>query len=507
MATSSRITDPLTLLPPELILRILEFTSISGLASLTAVSHDWHHFIEKEHPETIYSSPSKTLQPHQVSQLPAKARADALLDRTTSFSKLFYGVSSWKQLCERQTIIKKAWTMPRPLTRQSVLQVENSPVWRFKTDFKRRLIISTSHDGGLHVSDMDSGHLLWQLPSSLLTSEEEGVEPHAHLEYQDGTAAFNREDVIEVWRTDLEDTARGEFQRVTTIDPLCQIRGFQLSYNTLCAVSSEGMGFVYDLAQEPPRVTRLKIEEDAVGHLDQNEDMVVFSMGSRGYHVYDKKSGKCLGILDPSVCTDKYHVVEIPARHSTFGSGDAKAAFQCMTRPLYPPMTPRKGRLTPVKIHSGPSDAPVIERDEWGAGMLDRGSDLFVGYSRYGCVFICPNIRKALKSGPKKLSSHSQILGSDSDGSSFSLGGWLSIKNHRILFEVRETVYSIALDDDYRISIRHGDTSHPASFALATGSGLGEMALPVSYMELCDDAIMTTYTVSFAPFPALRTPS
>ncbi|CAE7026174.1 hypothetical protein CFE70_003722 [Pyrenophora teres f. teres 0-1] len=490
--TSARFIDPLTVLPPELVLRVLEFTPISDLASLTTVSHAWHHFIDKEHTETIYSSPSKTSQPRQISQLPAKTRANALRDRATSFSKLFDGVSSWKQLCERQNIIKKAWAMSRPLTRQSILQVKNSAVWRFKTDFKRRLIISTSHDGGLHVSDMDTGHLLWELPSSLLTSGDEVVEPHAHLEYQDGTAAFNKDDIIEVWRTDLENTKRGQFKRVTSIDPGCQIRGFQLSYDTLCAVSSDGLGFVYDLTQEPPSVTHLKIEEGAMGHLDQNEDMVVFSMGWHGYHVYDKKSGKCLGKLEPWRCTEKYHTVESPTLHDTFGSREVFATYQCMTRPLYPAMAPREHRLTPVRINPGPSYETGIEDDLWGAGMLDRSSDLFVGYSGSGCIFICQNIRKALESGPENLASHSQLLESNSHGSSLNLGGWLSVKNHRILFEAGETMFIIALDKDDRIIVTDGDKSKPSSFATRTYCA-GEPQ-PVSYMELYDDAIMTTYT-------------
>ncbi|KAI0588983.1 F-box multi-domain protein [Pyrenophora tritici-repentis] len=463
--TSSHSINPLTVLPPELVLRVLEYTPISDLASLLATSRAWYHFIDNEHTDTIYSSPSKTSQPRQISQLPTKARANALCARAASFSKLFDGVSSWKQLCERQQMIKKAWARPRPLTRQSVLQVKNSAVWRFKTDFKRRLIISTSHDGGLHVSDMDTGHLLWELPSSLLTSEDDSVEPHAHLEYDDGTAAFNKGDVIELWRADVGNTARGEFRRVTTLDPGCQIRGFQLSYNTLCAVSADGLGFVYDLSQAPPSVTRLEIEKGAIGHLDQNEDMVVFSMGWQGYHAYDKKTGVCLGRLEPWRCTEKYHAVESPTLHDTFGRLEVFAIYQCMTRPLYPPMAPREHRLSPVRVNTGPAYETDTYDDLWGAGMLDRGSDMFVGYSGSGCIFICQNIRTALESGAENLASHGQLLESKRRGSSLSLGGWLAVKNHRVMFEAGETMFIIALDGDNRVIVTDGDQSKPTSFA------------------------------------------
>lgn len=62
------IPDPLTVLPPEIVLRILDFTPVSALGSLTAVSPAWHQFIDGTHQEAIYSSPTKTSQPHKTSQ-------------------------------------------------------------------------------------------------------------------------------------------------------------------------------------------------------------------------------------------------------------------------------------------------------------------------------------------------------------------------------------------------------------------------------------------------------
>lgn len=498
------IADPLTVLPPEIVLRILDFTPVSVLGSLTSVSRAWHQFIDDTHQEAIYSCPSKTSQPPKTSQSPSNARDFSFLEKCTSFSKLFNDVASWKDLCKRQTLLARNWNSPQPITRESVLQVGNDAVWRFKVDFKRRFFISTSHAGGFNVSDMDNGCLLWRLPSVLDTTDEHAVRPYAHLEYQDGMAVFDREgDAVEVWKTDQEGTERGVFKRIAVLDHDCQTRGFQLSYWTLVVVSVEGQGFVYDMKQNPPKlVTHLNIEQDAVGHLDQNEDLVVYSMGTRGYHVYDKKSGESLGQLQPSHCTDKYYVHPLPPLDNPSSTAALAALRHGPTRRIFPPTAPRKTRLTPIQLGKGalpnaPEDPnhPRNGEDEWGAGMLDRDSDLFVGFSRLGRVFICSNIRKALENGPKSIDSHSQILECESDGSSFDLGGWLSVRNHRIMFEVQNRVYVVALDEGNRLTIEDEHGPGRDSYSLLTSSA-PQLSVPVSFMALYDDAIMTTYAVS-----------
>jgi hypothetical protein len=394
--------------------------------------------------------------------------------------------------------------LSQPVTRESILQVNNHAIWRFKADFKRRLFISTSHAGGLNVTDMDTGRILWQLPSILDSDTEDSVRPYAHLEYQDGMAVFDREgDAVEVWQTDQEGTARGEFRRVAVLDHECQTRGFQLSYWTLVVVSVEGQGFVYDMKQSPPKLTtHLEIEQDAVGHLDQNEDAVVYSMGTRGYHVYDKKSGQALGTLQPSQCTEKFHVEPLPPTDApTSNAALAALRYGRPTKRIFPPSSPRKSRLTPIRLGKGPlpktpDDANNADNDEdeWGAGMLDRDSNLFVGFSRLGRVFVCSDLRKALEDGSKSLASHSQILECESDGSSFDLGGWLSVRNHRIMFEIQNRVYVVALDSKNRISIEEKDAGLASSYAFLTSSA-PQLAVPVSFMALFDDAIMTTYAV------------
>lgn len=484
MPVSSLATDPLNVLPPEIVLRILEFTPISTLASLTAVSRAWHQLINVTHREVIYRSESKTKQP------PGGARDFSFLSEAHNCSKLFEGIASWKDLCKRQTLLDRNWAQRYPVNQEEVLQIGNDPVWRFRPDFKRRFFVSTSHAGGLNVTDMDTGKILWRLPSTL-DHDGDAVRPHAHLEYQDGMAVFDREgDAVEVWQAGLEGTIRGEFRRIAILNHDCQTRGFQLSYWTLCVVSNQGQGFVYDMTQRPPKLTtHLKIEQGAVGHLDQSEDAVIYSIGTRGYHVYDKESGTFLGTLQPSQCTEKFHVR--PPAATSPGPSMVPGSI----RRFFPFGAPRGECLVPIELAEGslppPGDPEHVwhEEDEWGAGMLH--GDLFVGFARAGRVFVCSNWRKALHD-QSSLAAYSSIIECESDGSNFDLGGWLSVRNHRLMFEIQDRIYVVALNDENRV--QDADHQSRASYSLLTSSA-PQLAVPVSFMALCDDAIMSTYTV------------
>ncbi|KAL3474425.1 hypothetical protein BJX99DRAFT_231601 [Aspergillus californicus] len=479
-------SDPLAAFPPELVLRVLEFSSLSSLASLTAVSKAWHEFIDFTHQDAIYASKySRTGIRGLASQ------ADI-----PTYSKWFDGTTSWKNLCERRTQLSRNWDSPQPVSCELILQVGNDPVWRFRADIKRRFVVSTSHAGGLNVTDIDTGDLLWRLPSTLDTDNEEAVRPYAHLEYQDGMVVFDREgDAVEVWQADQEGAARGEFRRIAILDHDCQTRGFQLSYSTLCVVSTQGQGFVYDMTKRPPeRITHLKIERDAVGHLDQSADAVMYSMGPRGYHVYNKTSGQQLGVLDPSQCTKKYHIRPPVADSASATTRLMSTARHDRSHPSLSPGPWSKDRLVPIKLEEGPLPLPTDPdhvrhgEDEWGSGMED--GDLFVGVSRAGRVFVCSNWRKALHD-PHSLAAHSAIIECESDGSTFDLGGWLSVRDRRLMFEIQDRVYIVALDEDNRLQA----TDHPtrASYSLYTCS-TPQLAVPISFMALYDDTIMTTYT-------------
>ncbi|KAJ5126464.1 hypothetical protein N7448_007243 [Penicillium atrosanguineum] len=469
MIATSPPTDPLAILPPEIVLQILDFAPISALASLTAVSRAWHQLIDVTHQEAIYSSETKTTKQS------GGGRDLSAIPEPSSFCRLFEGTTSWKDLCKRQTLLASNWANQRPVTRESVLQVGNDPVWRFRADFQRRFFVSTSHAGGLNVTDMDTGRILWRLPSTLVR-DEFAVRPYAHLEYQDGLAVFDREgDAVEVWQAGLEGAARGEFRRVAILNHDCQTRGFQLSYSTLCVVSNQGHGFVYDMTERPPRlITQIDIDHGAVGHLDQCEDAVIYSLGAQGYHVHDKKSGKLLGVLQPSHVSEKYHI-RPPAIPSLSASSTlAGAARNGLASQYLPSEAPRKDCLKPIALVKGPLPPPsepdhVYHReDEWGGLACLTVIFLLVSPVRVGSIIEC-----------------------ESDGTSFDLGGWLSVRNHRVMFEIQDHIYVIALDEHDKIQ----KTNRPAraSYSLVTSSA-PQLAVPVSFMALYDDAIMTTYT-------------
>ena len=291
-----KMSDPLAVFPAEIVLRILDFAPISSVAALTRLTRIWHEFIDETHQDAIYSLSSKTSRP-------AGFRDLSFLSESKSFAHYFENTSSWKDLCRRQTMLARNWNLKEPISRETVFQVGTSPVWRFRADFKRRIFLSTSEHGGLSVTDMDTGNLLWKLSDA-------DVLPYAHLEYQDGTAVFDRPgNAVEVWKTDLEGQLRGDFRRIAILPHDCQVRGFQLSYDTLCIVSTQGRGFVYDMKTEVPRLkTQMKIEDDAVGHLDQDADGVMYCIGKKGYHVHDKASGTLLGTILPKHCKKFYHI-------------------------------------------------------------------------------------------------------------------------------------------------------------------------------------------------------
>lgn len=482
MADSSETTDPLVLLPSEIVLRILEYASLSSVASLTQLTRSWHAFIDQTHQDAIYSSDSKA-------DRPINAKDTSFANTSLAYYKYYDNIKSWKDLCRRQTLLSRNKKRQRPITRESILQIGNDPVWRFRPDFKRRYFLSTSQMGGMNVTDMDSGSLLWRLDT-------ETVRPFAHLEYQDGTAVWDREgNSVEVWKAEVEGEglARGVFKRVAVLEHDIQTRGFQLTGNTLCVVSSEGKGYIYDLSGTPTLLREIDIEEGAVGHLDQGSDVVAYSIGEKGYHFFQKDNGASLGVLHPKHTTKTYHIPHPKSQlDCRLGVGSIGRAGDA-----YPPKHPGNNRTVPLSIkkngqpHRAGVPAVPLSDDEWGAGMLN--GNLFVGISKGGRVFVCSDWRKALESP----SSHQEVTSNiecDSDGSTFDLGGWLSIRAHKIMFETQDRAYIVGLNDDNTVSADDEKPQRP-SIAYAT-SAAAQLAVPVSFMGIYDDCVMTTYTVS-----------
>lgn len=474
-------TDPLVLLPSEIVLRIIEYASLSSVASLTQVTRTWHAFIDETHQDAIYSSPSKAEKPHDAKTLD-------FVNDSLDYYKYYSNIQSWKDLCKRQALLSRGWKRERPVTRESTIQIGNDPIWRFRPDFKRRIFLSTSQMGGMNVTDMDSGSLLFRLDADT-------VRPFAHLEYEDGTAVWDREgDAVEIWKTDIDgsDLAKGEFKRVAVLEHDRQTRGFQLTDNTLCVVSSEKKGYIYNLSGEPKLLRQIDIEQGAVGHLDQGPDVVAYSLGDKGYHFFNKETGESLGVLHPKHVTNAYHIPhpksQLDCRLGVGSVGRASDSF--------PPQFPGKDRTVPLQILKGKQSPRAnlteipLDEDEWGAGMLD--GNLFAGVSRGGRIFVCSDWRKALTS----TASFEEVTANiecDSDGSTFDLGGWLAIRSHKLMFETQDRAYIVGLNDDNTIRA-HDENPQRPSYAYATSSA-AQLAVPVSFMGIYDDCIMTTYTV------------
>ena len=139
----------------------------------------------------------------------------------------------------------------------------------------------------------------------------------------------------------------------------------------------------------------------------------------------------------------RYHIKH-PKRSSEYPSSGRHGP----TPRVFPPGAPRHNRLAPIKVSAGPLTPPPDpqhiwhDEDEWGAGMLF--GNLMVGFSRAGRVFICSNWRQAIESS-EKLIANSVVVECETDGSSFDLGGWLSVKDHRVMFEIEGSIYIIAL--------------------------------------------------------------
>lgn len=495
--------DPLTVLPAEIVLRVLDFASLGSLAALTQTSQTWHGFIDNTHQDAIYAARVPNASP---SNSPDTHFGGLATFRPTFLSE---GIKSWKEACRRRSLLAAAWNSPEPRPTVSVIQVDTRPVWRFKPDFKRRIIVSTSQAGGINVSDMDRGNVLWSLGP-------QEVRPFAHLEYQDGTAVWDRfGNALEVWKTDLPGCSRGEFRQVASLPHRAETRGFQLSFDTLSVVSTEGEGFVYDL---PPTCsdipvtlrTQMNIAHGAIGHLDQDRDVVMYSMGYDGYHLHDKISGELCGIIHPKNISEAeiYHIVH-PERFLSDpnsivdiigGLGDMLPA---QSGSASGPQTYRE-RFTPIEIRPGhlaqhrrPVDPeveaqhsiPPIDDDEWGAGML-KGNTM-VGVSRGGRLIVCWDWRRALRS-PQDFASVAAVVECEPSGdTNFDLGGWLSIHETvggmRVLFEVKERMYILSLGDEGEL------VTDKTAFAIAP-SIAPQIAVPVSYMAVYDDCLMSTFT-------------
>lgn len=480
--------DPLIALPAEIVLGILDFTPVSGVASLTRLSRAWHDFVDGIHQDAIYSSLSKTEHPPGAKDL-------SFLAQIESFDQYFEGTASWKELCKRQTLLQGNYGSAHPVITDNFMVplFDANRVWRFRTDLKRRFFVCTSQDGGLTVTDVDGKGRLWHL-------DHEEVPPFAHLEYADGMAVWSTlGDTLEVWKTDEADLPRGTFRKVAALHcPLHHLRGFHLMERTLCVVGDDGHGLVYDMSRDPPHLRlKLDIREGAVGHLCQAEDVVMYSMGQSGFDIHDKATGAFMSQLDPTRVKNIHHIVHPdPPRIRDLGAPQRSI----------PPLSSytlhseeAHELLRPIEVQNDPlppidSDEVVrtpIDQDDWGAGLIS--GNLMVGISKAGRVLVCANWREAIK-GESEFVRNTSIIECEDNDRNFTLGGWLSIRDNRILFEILDKVYLISLNDDGTVATASQKGERPSWCFSSALNPLFQMRLQngISMMQLFDDCLMTT---------------
>ena len=508
----------LSVLPTELQLRIIYFLDTQSLLRLTSASRHWHKLIDDASQDAdIYQS--RTIHPVGAKDI------SFLKDETTCFTHYYTNrdyVNSWKDLCRCQTLLDTNWRRAVPVTRDSLIVARRSnaplayigpimimdpaviPIWRFRPDFKRRFVLCTTQHGGLVCMDMDSGALLWSLGQGEVRS-------YAHLEYSNGWCAFDRfGNAIEIWkhigdRGDETGSKRGTFERVTILRHDVQTRGFQMLWPTLCVVSTEERGFVYDLSADGgPKLTReMQIASGTVGHIEQSpEDTVMYCLGKAGYDFHSKSTGRHQGTLDPKSFYNR------PVFHIQHNRRDALTqSVLSKQEPIPVPFPPRRPQFrhipTPFNIELGTrvtcdGSLSTLEDDEWGAGLI-RG-DLMVGISKGGRCMICLDWPGAIRSA-SRAADCTFLIELEIDTETYDFGGWLGVQRGppgptRIIFEVDDKVYMLRMDNDMSEVLDGTRDFTEAVNCLSIPSGCTpDLGVPISFMGVYDDCIMHTALV------------
>ncbi|KIO20830.1 hypothetical protein M407DRAFT_29543 [Tulasnella calospora MUT 4182] len=192
---------PFHLLPPELIVQILCFLPVQDIRALNLVSR-YYHDVVLLNERVIYEAaatfhgfigPSQDRSsPPLISEVTSRPDSTGLLD----------GVSSWKEICRRCVLREHAWTgkqrkgpqEKRQSNRNSFLPNILAGVYHFKVDEVERTVVCLMRGGGLLVKAIDTGRVLWHLPSTHVAN-------YAQMEYDKGFIVFTRpQGGVEVWR-------------------------------------------------------------------------------------------------------------------------------------------------------------------------------------------------------------------------------------------------------------------------------------------------------------------
>lgn len=522
-------TDPLLRLPNEIVLEILLHLPTSSLANLQSCSRPWRSFIEAQ-ADYIYSSkvPSTAPYPHedvQPSEGPDGYRTwmQSVKSKETFRSAYYSDIRNWKDYARRRTTLLNNWkgagSLDRlPRTREYLMEISN-PVWRFRIDWTDRFIITSGEHGGIKVIDLDGASVLW---------ENREVKRHAHIDYANGVLVWDRDpETMEVWKRDAEAERQADaaasrfhrvefeafgarrsvcFRRVALLHHGVQLRGFHVRGSTLLAVSHEGKAFVYDLSEDEPMAMSqltMNIEPEARGHLFQDESVALFSYESKGFRFYSKLTGNYMGMLHPMRLDELlppehfFHVRhELPPPRSL----TELEPFHISYNPSYnpnaaAPLTINPGRLQPGSIvlrNRTTTDIVRMIDDEWGSGALWH--NWMVGLSKAGRVLICSDWQASIRSleAAKRNTVMFECAQTKVDPERFNIGGWLSVKHGRCIWEIDNHIYLLHLPIEESKEPLAYRMSNARLFAFPAIADV-RLPCPISCMSIHEDCIITTY--------------
>ncbi|KAG9077730.1 hypothetical protein FS749_010346, partial [Ceratobasidium sp. UAMH 11750] len=179
-------------LPPECLLRVIEFLSLQDVTALLLTSSSWHSIIT-ENESAIYR---QFAEAHN----PLAPRLGSLeFARKGWVSPGARGLKSWKEYCRLQVQTKQRWFgKSRAHMSMDILQGQRSQVHRIKIDTEKLLLVTTEEaapDASLAVHCLESQGrpMLFQLKQ---------VSNLAHVEMSNGFVVFTCEEStkLEVWR-------------------------------------------------------------------------------------------------------------------------------------------------------------------------------------------------------------------------------------------------------------------------------------------------------------------
>ncbi|KAE8210373.1 hypothetical protein CF327_g5739 [Tilletia walkeri] len=327
--------DILAALPPELAIEIFAFLDPGSLTRCTAVSKAWRNAIANDliwrrvATEQLCLCPDET-EVQDLAALPSLKRWSA--------SGHLAGLANFRQLCVRWQQVLVGWRGRRGLIedQQGLDQSEPEPpegtaairhpsltgvskiqatsdtigvmapegqldIWRIKLDPEDRTLIATTRTGGLHVVDIETNQIVWQLGSHQIGS-------YKHLEGERGVLVMNRrgpdgEECFEVWvhRRLIPDEGNGELYQSRSIILTSQgVRASRFKWPIFCGMGELGTAFFWDLT-DPDQPRQLNSIDASARHSHAREinyvdfdDQHLFLVGQYldQVTIYDRTTGQ-----------------------------------------------------------------------------------------------------------------------------------------------------------------------------------------------------------------------